>query len=440
MSKEGIVINFSPTIKQDLMFDKFEDETTTEILFGGSMGAAKTYGICCLMIMKCLQYPSIRIAFARNQLTNLKGRSMDSFFEVCQDWGLKQGVDFNYNSIAGKVKFTNGSEVVLVELNYLPSDPKYTRLGGLLATFGVIDEIGEVDEQGYNIFKTRLGRWKNDDFGLKPALVMTCNPVKNWLYREFYKKHVDGTLEPHKVFIQALPTDNPYLPQSYLDNLMTLPLSERDRVLNGNWEYEGDPTSLMSYEEIANIWDNVKINEKDNKYITADIAFTSDKCVIMTWHGHVIIDILVNPQGNLEDVINEQAKKHNIPQYNIAYDSDGVGKFLTTRLRNAKAIVNNSAALDDENYKNLKTQLYYKLAEKVKDNSVKTSIEKYKEEMIEELQVVRYKPTNTVGKLEMVDKGDVKKILGRSPDFSDAMAFRMYFDYKKAPIRSFTIV
>ena len=31
-------ITFTPTIKQDKVFDLFEDEDTTEILFGGGVG------------------------------------------------------------------------------------------------------------------------------------------------------------------------------------------------------------------------------------------------------------------------------------------------------------------------------------------------------------------------------------------------------------------
>lgn len=366
---------------------------------------------------------------ARNELTTLKKTTIVSFFEVASDWGLEVGEHFTYNSTAGIIKFYNDSEVILLELAYRPSDIDFTRLGGHLLTFGVIDEVGEVEEKGFQIFKTRLGRWKNDELGVKPIVIMTCNPSKNWIYRSFYRPSVDGTLLPYKKFIQALPSDNPYISQSYLDNLRKLPFADRERLLHGNWEYDEDPTALISYEDILNIWDGVYI-KNGKKYITADIAFTSDRMVILVWDELTIIDIVVNPEGNIEDVIMLLAKKHNIPNYNIAFDSDGVGKFLEKRLRNAKPIVNNSKALNEENFKNLKTQLYFKLAELINSNSVKCAVETYKNEMIEELQVVRHKPTDSVGKLEMVDKGEVKRILGRSPDFSDAMAYRMFFEFK----------
>jgi hypothetical protein len=268
---------------------------------------------------------------------------------------------------------------------------------------------------------------------------MTCNPSKNFIYREFYRPNLEGTLAPFKRFIQALPTDNPHIPQSYIDNLMTLPFGDRERLLHGNWDYDDSPNALMSHEDILNIWDGVKKMD-GKKYITADIAFTSDKMVLLIWDEMTIIDIIVNPPGVIEDVIMELAKVHNVPQYNIAFDSDGVGKFLEKRLRNAKAIVNNARALKDENYKNLKTQLYFKMAEMVNDNKLKCVSKEYQTDIIEELQVVRHKPTNNVGKIEMVDKGEVKKLIGHSPDFSDAMAYRMVFEYKNTNMRTFKII
>jgi hypothetical protein len=441
MDNKDIEITFEPTPKQHLIFEHFDDDLTTEILYGGSAGSAKSYGICALIIIKCLQHPGIRVGLARNELTTLKKTTIVSFFEVSSAWGLKPEVHFTYNSTAGIIKFTNGSEVILFELSYKPSDPNYTRLGGHLLTFGCVDELAEVDEQGFNIFKTRLGRWKNDEFGIKPIVVSTCNPSKNWIYREYYKAYKEERLKPYQSFIQALPTDNPYIPQSYLDNLKKLPFAERERLLYGNWEFDDNPNALLTQEQILNIWDNVPVfdirTRSENRFISADIAFTSDKMVIMVWDGLTIVDLIVSPNGNIEEFILNLAIKYGVPNNHITYDSDGVGKFLTTRLRNARPIVNNAAPIGKENYKNLKTQLYFKLCDEIKANKVKVVSELYRNEIMEELQLIEHKPTDIVGKIEMVDKGDVKRNLGRSPDFSDAMAYRMIFEVNPA---RFTVI
>jgi hypothetical protein len=388
-----------------------------------------------------LEYPGIRIGLARNTLTSLKKTTIISFFEVCAMWGLKAGEHFNYNSTAGTIKFYNGSEIILVELTYLPQDPTYVRLGGHLFTFGLIDEVGEVDQKGFEIFKTRLGRWKNDEFKVKPIVIMTCNPSKNWIYKTYYKASIDGTIKNYQVFIQALPTDNPYLPQSYIEELKKASHQVRERLLNGNWDYSDDPNALLEQDSIMNIFEFVpKVDDTKpgKRYISCDIAFTSDKMVMMVWDNLTIIDILVSPEGNTEDVISELAKKYKVPMTNISYDSDGVGQFLKKRLPNAKPINNGGVPFDKENYQNLKTQLYFKLCEKINQNEVKVSSRKYEIQIVEELQQIKHKPSDIVGKIQMVDKGEVKRVLGRSPDFSDAMAYRMYFEFKKEVVRTFS--
>ena len=87
--------------------------------------------------------------------------------------------------------------------------------------------------------------------------------------------------------------------------------------------------------------------------------------------------------------------------------------------------------------KTLKTQLYYKFSEMVISNDVKCLVTTHKEEMTDELQQVRHKPSADVSKLEMVSKSEVKKVLGRSPDFSDAMAYRMVFEYQNTQMKTF---
>ena len=437
-----MTINFTPSVKQDLIFTYFEDDETTELLYGGAASGGKSYGMCGFMVIKCLQHPNIRVGLARNELTTLKKTTVVSLFEVLADWGLITDKHYKYNSTTGEITFNNGSKIVLLELKYIPSDPNYTRLGGQLLTFGCIDEAGEVDEKGKQIFQSRLGRWMNTDYDIKPFLLMTCNPSKNFLYRDFYLPSQDNTLPPHKKFISALITDNPYISDEYAKNLQnTLSPIDKQRLIYGNWEYDSDPNSLMEYETILGIFVNKKPdNEKPKRYISADIAFTSDNAVIMIWEDLTLVQIIVNPEDKIEDVIRQKAKEYGIPPSNICWDSDGVGKYLDGYLRGGKPIVNNAKPIDGENYQNLKTQLYFKLAEVINQGKLKVLKSQYDENIIEELQEVKHQPTDKVGKIQMVDKGTVKRTLGRSPDFSDALAYRMIFELRKAPTRNFRIM
>ena len=85
----------------------------------------------------------------------------------------------------------------------------------------------------------------------------------------------------------------------------------------------------------------------------------------------------------------------------------------------------------NENYNNLKSQCYFNLSEKINNNEINIKDEQYKTQIIEELEQVKRKNMDADGKLQIVPKDEVKKILGRSPDFSDTLMMRMVLDLDK---------
>ena len=427
------VVEFKPSPKQARVFELFDDEVTTEIVYGGAVASGKSYVLASLLVMKCLQFPGIRVGLCRNTLTNLKKTTVISVLEVLKNWGLILGDHYRYNSVDGAIKFSNGSEIVMIELTYLPRDPDYTRLGGLLLTFGAIDEATEVDEVGKSIFQTRLGRWMNDETRIKPIMLMTCNPRKSsFVYRDYYKPFKEGRLGIHQSFIQALPQDNPYLPVGYIENLShTLSLTERRRLLHGEWELEDDADSMFHSVDVEMMWDTaVMLDSSKTRYISADIAFTSDRCVIMVWEGLNIIDIVV-PTGDDQTVvetIKTLAVKWAVRGDHIAWDADGVGKHIKQSFPSGREIHNGGKPKQEAGYSNLKAELYFKLAEKVRDGQMKILTDLYRQEVEEELSVIKHKPRETMqSKIELSSKADQKRALGRSPDFADAMAYGMIF-------------
>ena len=197
---------------------------------------------------------------------------------------------------------------------------------------------------------------------------------------------------------------------------------------------------LIKNDPIQNIFHNDYIKrDANNRFASMDIAlYGSDTFVIGIWLGWVVVDILVlesveSPE--VEKAIMEKRKEHNIPYSNITFDSDGIGGFLRGKLENAKPFNNGSPAIiedgEKQNYKNLKTQCYYLLAKKINNNEIWIDIpdlpEEIKIKIMEDLQAVR-RDSMEDGKLTILPKKKVKELIGRSPDFSDMMAMRMYFE------------
>jgi hypothetical protein len=261
----------------------------------------------------------------------------------------------------------------------------------------------------------------------------TCNPDKGFIYQNFYKPSKDGTLESDKAFIQALVTDNPFISQYYIENLKSLDKISKERLLYGNWEYNNNDLALIEYDAILDLYSNEHV-KSGNKYITADIArYGSDKTVIGIWDGFICKEVIIKSKLNVKevsDLIKSIAITNNIPMSSIVVDSDGVGGGVADNL-NCKNFINNAKAIKG-NYQNLKAECYYMLSEKInaRDMYVICSDINTKKLLNEELEYVWRHNADKDGKLAIMPKDKVKEKLGRSPDISDMLMFRMYFELK----------
>ena len=170
-----------------------------------------------------------------------------------------------------------------------------------------------------------------------------------------------------------------------------------------------------------------------DKYITCDVArFGSDKTVIMLWQGlHIryIRTLLKSAVNEVVDEIKKLQQENGVNLRNIIVDEDGVGGGVKDYLR-CQGFTNNARALKGENYQNLKTQCYYKLADQINKGQIGVSCSdvNIKNYITEELEQVRTKDADKDNKLQIIPKDTVKAILGRSPDYADALAMRMYYE------------
>ena len=230
------------------------------------------------------------------------------------------------------------------------------------------------------------------------------------------------------------------LPDGYIDNLHDiLSVNEKRRLLYGEWEYDEDPNKLMNYDSITNTFTNTFV-EVGDKAITCDVArFGADKTVIMLWYGlrvEKIITIDISSVKEVVEAINKLRNDEKVSMNKVIIDEDGVGGGVKDYLNGSKGFVNNSKAINvkgkAQNFTNLKSQCYFKLAELINANKIYVNCEsnKIKEYIIQELEVVRAKEIVNEVKLSIDSKDKVKELIGRSPDYSDAMAMRMLLELK----------
>jgi phage terminase large subunit len=408
------------------------DKETFEIIYGGSKGSGKSYLGCKLIFSDALIYPETHYFIARKALNDLRKFTIPSIHEVFTDWGLTTDY-YKFNGQDNVFTLYNGSKVYLLEASYQPSDPLYYRFGSMQMTRGWIEEAGQIEEEAKNNLAASIGRWNNDKYGISGKLLQTCNPSKNYLYRD-YKDFKTGTLQSRKKFIQALPQDNKRLDSGYLDNLnKTLSKNEKERLLFGNWEYDDDPSALCDYNKIIDIFTNRFNDLKGNKYITCDVArLGSDKIVIGLWDGFWCTYKTYEKKriNETEQYIKVLREANNVPMQNVICDEDGVGGGLIDYL-GCRGFVNNSRPINGENYKNLQAQCAFNLAKRINENGIYIVNQDDKDEIIEELEQLKQKDPDGDGKKAIMDKDHVKSIIGRSPDFRDMLLMREYFELNR---------
>lgn len=445
----GHTPTIKPTHKQELAWDALRDATTRYVVFGGGAGGGKSWLGSEWLLTNCYFYPGSKWFIGREELKRLMSSTFLTFVKVCSHHKIPQS-DWKLNGQYNYIQFANGSRIDLLDLKYLPSDPLYERFGSLEYTGGWIDEAGEVDYMAVDVLKTRVGRHRNDEYKFPSKTLYTCNPSKDWLYRMIYLPWKEGALPPEYSFIRSLYSDNWYASKDYEHNLQQITdITTKKRLMFGDWEYSDNPNALINYDSIIDLFTN-SVDFSPEKYLSVDVArFGSDKSVIGVWKGLELQEIETTSKISLDvlaNKISQIAVSKQIPYSHIIVDEDGVGGGVVDMLRGVKGFVGNSVALlgamgKPDNYQNLRTQCYYKLAELINNHqlAIRCTDQAVRGMIIQELEQVKSRDVDKDAKKRIIQKEDIRELIGRSPDYADMMMMRMYFELapKKKAIHQF---
>lgn len=467
--------------KQTEAWEAWENPLITELGYGGAAGGGKTRLGWYLFITIAETYPGAKLVVGRKELKTLRMTTLAELWIVFMELAYQKGIDYSFNATDNIIKFANGSEIMLLDTAYSPEDAEYTRFGSLPVTAAWIDESNETPEKAKAILKTRVGRAnifniKGERVEVKGFWLETFNPNKGHVHRDYYKPWKNGTLPSYRVFIRALPGDNPYLTKAYMENLNRSDKTTRERLLKGNFEFDDDPQKLMFYDAITDLPFNVlspttKIlpnNDvvqdllRDNaKYLIADIArFGGDKIAFGIYKGRTLYRLAIYTYQGIDESIRiakQLCLEEEIPFKNVLADEDGVGGGFVDGMRGIKGFHGNAAPTQiwdslkgkmiPGNYQNMRSQCYFMLSEGVNERVFAIKIKKFETnidgytleqallDLSEELDAVK-KVDNSGGqsKLAVIPKIEIKEQIGRSPDLADILMMRMFFELKDETI------
>ena len=444
-----MIAQFRTFGQQRVALRRLMDKTTNEIMYGGGARGGKSYLGCGWVLMMALAMPGSKWLVGREEATKLRDTTLLSFFQVSTTLKAKSEYTYKADGGAGTAFFQNGSIIFFRELKYIPSDPMFDRLGSYDLTGAFIDEAQQIHPQAINVLRGRFSTLSGEGWKTVPKMLFTCNPSKNWIYTDFYKPSKEGTLPQHRAFVISLATDNPFIDEAYIENLRRSDKITVERLLYGNFEYDDDPSVLMGYDAISDIFTAEGV-PPGKKYITVDVArFGSDKSRIGIWDGWRLVRRVELAKKSTSEVaaeVRKLATEYRVPMSQVVIDDDGVGGGVRDQLPGAKGFINNARPLPNpnaktpderkksENFEHLKAQCYYGMAGIINAGGlwVVDATPTEQELIREELAQVKRKDMDKDGPLKIVPKDDVKKALGRSPDFSDMMMMRYYFELQPA--------
>jgi hypothetical protein len=203
-------------------------------------------------------------------------------------------------------------------------------------------------------------------------------------------------------------------------------------------EQESDDM-LCTFASINDLFTNRHIERTNTRYISADIALHgSDKFKLGVWDGMVLIHYLEVDKceaNEVTELIKKVADEFAVKRSNIVYDADGLGSFLRGYLKGAKPFNNGGKPIEVSkknkiNYKNIKSQCAYKLAELINAGNIYIDCEVNKNNIIQELECLQSYELDKEGKIQILPKIKVKELIGRSPDDLDMLLMRMVFELK----------
>lgn len=409
-----------------------------ELLIGWGAWGAKSATWACRLCFMCNQYPGTRRFMWRSEIKKLKESTYRTFLDVAKErFWFTYWVDFRL-TWENVVKFRNWSEIFLLDMKYYPNkDPDFDNFWSTEFTWGFIDEVNQVVYKWFMVASTRVWRYKNDFYGIPGILLMSCNPAKNRVYKEFYKKQKDGSIPLHRMFINVLARHNPYCPKDYIRKLLRMPnWPLKQKLAFWNREYDDTPGLLFARQDLVSMLSKrVPIEQEHEKYIICDVArHWVDKTTVSYREGMQWRPLFEEQKSDIDKLSKRlvwECERLWVKIHNLIIDEDWVGWWVVDNTW-GRGFLNNWAVIPDPetwekpNYQNLKTQCYFELASRVKAWDIWFDCDPTMQDIIaEELHVARELDLDKDQKRRIIGKKDRKVELWRSPDRADNIMMRM---------------
>ena len=394
------------------------------VLFGGSVGSGKSRWLRWMMI-----YWLIKL-FQKYKQKGIRAGLFCEDYPSLNDRHLSK-VKFEFPDWLGewnqqRHEFTLAPEYGSGILAFRNLDDPTKYLSVEFAIMGV-DEINRNPKSTFDMLRSRL-RWP----GIKDVKFLAgCNPMGEAWVKNIWVKRLFPPEEKEQyefVFVPALPTDNPYLPQEYYKSLESLPENQRRAYLEGNWDALDEGLDEKGYIRLLNDRELQAAIVSSGvhsgyKVLGIDPAAGGDKSAVVLKSGNfqqVLFNQQLQDTMDLVSVVQDAYRDWQCDM--IVIDKTGVGQGVYDRLKQmdypVKGISFGEKA-EDEMFANMKAELHWKERKWILSGG--RLIQDYG---WNEFEIVKYK--NKDGKIAIQPKEELLREGIASPNVVDAAVLTQF--------------
>lgn len=452
-------VEFEISKKQGAALQALFSPDIDELMYGGAKGGGKTVFGC------------IWVYTMAKMIIKEFGLQPSATPLVIGFMGRKQGIDFNNTTLrtwqkeipAAGYELKKQEHLLIIEgtvaiqFGGLDDSETVKKFNSAEFVFFFVDQAEEVTESDIALLRGTL-RLKIKGRQPKYKALLTANPAICWLKKAFITAP-----QPRTKFIQALPSDNPYLATTYVDTLKKA-FAFNPALLNaylyGSWDDLDVAFTVIPGKAVERCVDSGYTHREGEKRVTVcDISEDgADETVIYDWVNYKIrrdtIEIYTH-RDLMDSVGRIMAHARKNSSNLIAIDKVGLGAGVFSRLNEVygeddedvkvsvygfDSRIAAPGPLNDMTFANYKSYAWFKARDLFNEGKIDIPND---QTLRAQLSSMTWHFTN--GEVIQLDKKeDVKKRLGQSPDRADACimgldalsrapVIRPYDRYQKQP-------
>ena len=308
------------------------------LFYGGGIRGGKTYIILFILTRLCKIFPGSRWCVVRKDMPSIETTTVPSFEKIITgspDWKWYRDKS-NYH-----VTHSNGSKIFFRGEN-ITIDPFLNKFLGLEVNGFFLEQMEELSEKMFEKAIERTGSWYIDKMP-RGLIFGSFNPSQGWLKKRFYEPFKNGTLDSDTLFMEALPSDNPFVTDDQKSGWGKMAERYRKQFVEGSWDDfdSEDGRWLFAFNSQRHIG-KVEWNPHQVTYLSFDFNREPITCSVWQFYDNIIRgvrSIKIN-DGTIYRLCNEILELYPGAFFIVNGDASGASRTTVNILDNYQIIKN----------------------------------------------------------------------------------------------------